>query len=162
MPAETTGSESANLIEGSESETESLKDALYGDGNALVAMRYPGLDDEYRRHIESSKTDIEQMIQNLLGVRWCRVMKSQLWKSGSFNLAIPVYLPHEQTIYLRLPLSYRLGEAQCPGNVEEKLRTEIATYQWVSENCADVPIPTLLAFGLPGGSTVCTVLFAFV
>ncbi|KAM3557368.1 hypothetical protein MY1884_004569 [Beauveria asiatica] len=136
-----------------EPETRSLQDALDDDDNALVSMRYRGLEDTYRRHIESNKKDIEKMIYTLLGVRWCRIMTPQLWKSGSFNLAIPVFLPQERTVYLRLPLYYRLGEDQCPGNVEEKLRTEIATYQWVSENCADVPIPTLHAFGLPDGST---------
>ncbi|KAM3453679.1 hypothetical protein MY3296_003522 [Beauveria thailandica] len=136
-----------------EPETKSLQDALDDDDNALVSMRYRGLEDTYRRHIESNKKDIEKMIYTLLGVRWCRIMTPQLWKSGSFNLAIPVFLPQERTVYLRLPLYYRLGEDQCPGNVEEKLRTEIATYQWVSENCADVPIPTLHAFGLPDGST---------
>ncbi|KAK8143181.1 hypothetical protein G3M48_007603 [Beauveria asiatica] len=137
-----------------EPETKSLQDALDDDDNALVSMRYRGLEDTYRRHIESNKKDIEKMIYTLLGVRWCRIMTPQLWKSGSFNLAIPVFLPQERTVYLRLPLYYRLGEDQCPGNVEEKLRTEIATYQWVSENCADVPIPTLHAFGLPDGSTI--------
>ncbi|KAM3557455.1 hypothetical protein ARSEF4850_005076 [Beauveria asiatica] len=136
-----------------EPETKSLQDALDDDDNALVSMRYRGLEDTYRRHIESNKKDIEKMIYTLLGVRWCRIMTPQLWKSGSFNLAIPVFLPQERTVYLRLPLYYRLGEDQCPGNVEEKLRTEIATYQWVSENCADVPIPTLHAFGLADGST---------
>lgn len=39
--------------------------------------------------------------------------------------------------------------------MEEKLRTEIATYLWLEENCPDVPIPVLHAFGLPDGSIVC-------
>lgn len=39
--------------------------------------------------------------------------------------------------------------------MEEKLRTEIATYLWLEENCPDVPIPILHAFGLPDGSIVC-------
>ncbi|KGQ09099.1 putative 3-hydroxyisobutyrate dehydrogenase [Beauveria bassiana D1-5] len=129
------------------------EDALYDDNNALLAMRLPGLADEYRKHIESQKQEIEETIQNLLGVLWCRVMTTQLWKSRSFNLAIPIYLPQDRTMYLRLPSPYRLGESQCPENVEEKLRTEMATYSWISKNCADVPIPTLHAFGLPDGST---------
>ncbi|EJP66626.1 phosphotransferase enzyme family protein [Beauveria bassiana ARSEF 2860] len=156
MLAEATCSSNTDPVEdppNPEPEPDSLEDALYDDNNALVAMRLPGLADEYRKHIESEKEEIEETIQNLLGVRWCRVMTSQLWKSGSFNLAIPIYLPQDRTMYLRLPFPYRLGESQCPGNVEEKLRTEIATYSWISKNCADVPIPTLHAFGLPDGST---------
>ncbi|OAA42761.1 hypothetical protein NOR_04892 [Metarhizium rileyi] len=45
-----------------------------------------------------------------------------------------------------------LADLDAPGNSDEKLRTEIATYVWLEENCPDVPIPTLHAFGFPDGS----------
>ncbi|POR32376.1 Uncharacterized protein TPAR_07411 [Tolypocladium paradoxum] len=77
----------------------------------------------------------------------------EVWKSGSFNVVIPILLPHKKTVFLRLPLPYRTGEAEAPGNVDEKLRTEIATYMWLEEHCPDVPIPTLHAFGLSDGLT---------
>ncbi|TWU77001.1 hypothetical protein ED733_007536 [Metarhizium rileyi] len=48
-------------------------------------------------------------------------------------------------------LPYKTGKVDAPGNSDEKLRTEIATYVWLEENCPDVPIPTLHAFGFPDG-----------
>lgn len=96
------------------------------------------------------------MIRLQLGVQACHVGVSEIWMSGSFNVAIPIrlFLPRMQTIYLRLPLPYRVGEDNCPGNTEEKLRTETATYLWLQEHCPDIPIPVLHGFGLPDGSTV--------
>lgn len=68
------------------------------------------------------------MIRLQLGVQACHVGVSEIWMSGSFNVAIPIrlFLPRMQTIYLRLPLPYRVGEDNCPGNTDEKLRTETA------------------------------------
>lgn len=94
------------------------------------------------------------MVRLHLGIPWCRLSIREVWRSGSFNVAIPVRLPMMRTVFLRLPFPYRIGEDQCPGNSEEKLRTEIAAYLWLQEHCPDVPIPTLHAFGLPDGSTV--------
>jgi len=78
------------------------------------------------------------------------------WRSGDrvASIVIPIMLRHRKTVFLRLPLPYRIGEVEAPGNVEGKLRTEIATYIWLEEHFPDVPIPTLHAFGPPGGQTV--------
>ncbi|KMU75971.1 hypothetical protein CISG_05456 [Coccidioides immitis RMSCC 3703] len=46
-----------------------------------------------------------------------------------------------------------LEDRYHPRNVEEKVRSEAATYIWIGENCPDVPIPALRGFGLPGGLT---------
>ncbi|KAL4954293.1 hypothetical protein BDW69DRAFT_205332 [Aspergillus filifer] len=37
----------------------------------------------------------------------------------------------------RVPLPYKCGERYYPGNCEEKLRSEAATYIWINENCPD-------------------------
>ena len=93
-----------------------------------------------------------------MSVKWCHISPPAAWKTGSFNVAIPIYLPYRKAVYLRVALPYRIGEAEAPGNEEEKLRCEIATYLWLQENCPDVPIPTLHAFGLPDGSLVSALL----
>jgi hypothetical protein len=144
----------AQQSESDQSESESLKAALADDNNVLVPMRYPALQEEFWRSIEADKANIEEMIRLQLGVRSCRLSVREVWRSGSFNVAIPIRLPKMRTIFLRLPLPYRIGEDKCPGNAEEKLRTEIAAYLWLQEHCPDVPIPVLHAFGLPDGSTV--------
>lgn len=54
-------------------------------------------------------------------------------------------------VFVRLPLPYKVGEAPYPGNAEEKLRCEAATYIWIQNNCPDVPIPHLRGFGFSNG-----------
>ena len=134
-----------------------LEDALEDDDNVLVPMQYPELREQFLSSVEAQKADIEAMVCLQLGIRRCRVGVREIWRSGSFNVAIPVLIPRQRAcVYLRLALPYRIGEREAPGNTEEKLRTEIATYLWLQENCPDVPIPVLHAFGLPDGTTVST------
>ncbi|OAA57225.1 Aminoglycoside phosphotransferase [Cordyceps fumosorosea ARSEF 2679] len=131
----------------------SLEAAIESEENKLVSMRFPGLRREFYASIEAQRGELEAMISRLLPVSSCSVAPSCYWRSGSFNVAIPVrLLPRGEKVYLRLPLTHRIGEGHFPGNAEEKLRTEIATYLWLQEHCPDVPIPTLHAFGLPDGS----------
>ncbi|TPX26457.1 hypothetical protein DIZ76_011919 [Coccidioides immitis] len=72
---------------------------------------------------------------------------------GTFNMCIPICIdsarsddagrPLPSKLGFRVPLPYKLGEEPFPGNVEEKVRSEAATYIWIGENCPDVPIPAL-------------------
>ncbi|KAL8977811.1 MAG: hypothetical protein Q9205_006466, partial [Flavoplaca limonia] len=52
----------------------------------------------------------------------------------------------EKRVMIRFPLPYKVGEEDFPGNAEEKLRCEAATYVWLQQHCPDVPIPRLLGF----------------
>ena len=71
-----------------------------------------------------------------------------LYRLGSRCLELP------GMIYIRFSLPYKIGEEEEPGNVDEKVRSEAATCIWLQENCPDVPIPSLLGFGLPDGQCV--------
>ncbi|KND87050.1 hypothetical protein TOPH_08319 [Tolypocladium ophioglossoides CBS 100239] len=153
MPHSAARQSESSQSESGQSVSESLKNALADDNNVLVPMRYPALREDLWRSIEANKADIEEMVRLQLGVRSCRLSVREVWRSGSFNVAIPIRLPKMRTVFLRLPIAYRIGENECPGNAEEKLRTEIAAYLWLQEHCPDVPIPVLHAFGLPDGST---------
>lgn len=55
---------------------------------------------------------------------------------------------------IRFPNPYRIGESNCPGNVTEKTRCDVATHIWIKTNCPDVPLPQLLGFGFPGTQSV--------
>lgn len=132
-----------------------LEEAL-DDDNVLVPLQYPELQEQFLSSVEAQKAEIEAMICLQLGVRWSRVGVCEIWRSGSFNVAIPIRLSGQRNVYLRLALPYRIGEREAPGNTEEKLRTETATYLWLQENCPNVPTPVLHAFGLPDGPTVST------
>lgn len=136
------------------SDSESLQNALDDDDNAQVPMRYPALREAFLTSLEDKKDVIEATVRLHLGVRSCHLSVREVWRSGSFNVVLPILIPQNRTAFMRIPFPYRIGEDHCPGNVEEKLRTEIATYIWLRQNCPDIPIPELHAFGLPDGSTV--------
>ncbi|UPL02692.1 hypothetical protein LCI18_013626 [Fusarium solani-melongenae] len=52
---------------------------------------------------------------------------------------------------IRFPLPYKIGESTHPGNADEKLRCEAATYAWLQSHCPSIPIPHLWGFGFPSG-----------
>ncbi|KAI1468552.1 uncharacterized protein F4812DRAFT_372768 [Daldinia caldariorum] len=134
-----------------------LEDALDEDDDVLAQLRYPEQKKKFWASLVARKLDIEALVRYHLGVDWCYICTTEVWGSGSFNVVIPILiraktLGGNERVYLRFPLPYKIGEAEYKGNVEEKLRTEIATYIWFQQNCSDVPIPTLYGFGLPDGS----------
>ncbi|OJD26896.1 hypothetical protein ACJ73_01707 [Blastomyces percursus] len=49
---------------------------------------------------------------------------------------------------LSVPLLHKIDEKKFPGNAEEKVRSEAATYIWIHENFPDT---NLHGFGVPGG-----------
>ncbi|OBT56003.1 hypothetical protein VE04_03024 [Pseudogymnoascus sp. 24MN13] len=66
-------------------------------------------------------------------------------------MCLPVYIDHwkkrpGRKVMIRFPLPYKVGELNYPGNANEKVRCEAATYVWIRENCPDVPIPHLWGF----------------
>lgn len=144
----------ADTLESWHSDTSSLVAAIESEENKLVSRHFPHLQEQFYLSINAQKGELEDLICNLLQVPSCRIIPSRLWRSGSFNVAVLVRLPFGKNVYLRLPFLHRIGEHTFPGNVEEKICTEVATYLWLQEHCPDVPIPSLYAFGLPDGSIV--------
>ncbi|KAK6951748.1 hypothetical protein Daesc_006271 [Daldinia eschscholtzii] len=135
----------------------SLEDALGEDDDILAQLRYPEQQKKFWALLEARKADIEALVRYHMGIDWCYVCTSEIWKSGSFNVVLPILIRgkvwgENERVYVRFPLPYKVGEAEYKGNVEEKLRTEIATYIWLQQNCPDVPIPALHGFGLPDGT----------
>lgn len=133
-----------------------LNEALEHDDNLLVQLEYPRRQHEFWSYLEARKNEIEAAVSFHLRLTHCRVAEVDAWVAGSYNVCIPVYIgpPSDTRVLVRIPLPYKVGEEQFPGNVEEKLRCEVASYIWIQENCPDVPIPTLFGFGLSNGRTV--------
>lgn len=137
----------------------SLQDALDEDDDVLAQLRYPEQQNRFWASLVARKADIEALVRYHLGVDWCYICTTEIWKAGSFNVVLPVLIRAKgrrdnERVYVRFPLPYKVGEAEHPGNVEEKLRTEIATYIWLQQHCPDVPVPILHGFGLPDGTCV--------
>ncbi|KAL8797996.1 MAG: hypothetical protein Q9182_007044 [Xanthomendoza sp. 2 TL-2023] len=105
--------------------------------------------------------EIEAVVAHHLGLRdptSCQLSVLDDWVHGSFNMCVPVHVKRweqqaEKRVMIRFPLHYKVGEENFPGNAEEKLRCEAATYIWLSKHCPDVPIPRLLGFAF--GDTYC-------
>ncbi|KAL8809338.1 MAG: hypothetical protein Q9200_003508 [Gallowayella weberi] len=105
--------------------------------------------------------EIEAVVAHHLGLgdpTSCRLSVLDDWVHGSFNMCVPVHVKRwgnqaEKRVMIRFPLCYKVGEEDFPGNAEEKLRCEAATYIWISKHCPDVPIPRLLGFAF--GDTYC-------
>lgn len=135
----------------------SLEDALTDDDNILHRLDYPQKQRENWSYLLAHKSKIERVVSFHLRAEHCQVADQVDWLCGSYNVCIPVYinLPSEECVLIRIPLPYKVGEENIPGNVGEKLRCEVATYIWIRENCPSVPIPTLYGFAFPNGQTVC-------
>ncbi len=134
-----------------------LDRALNDDDNILAQIGYPQRRQEFFSYLSAHKAEIEAIVSFHLSAKNCRVSDVQTWLSGSYNVCIPVYISppsNVRSVLVRIPLPYKVGEAKSPGNMDEKLRCEVASYLWIQENCPDVSIPYLFGFGFPNGQTV--------
>lgn len=139
-----------------------LQEALGEDDDILHQLSYPEKRLDFFYHLFKHRSEIKSIVSFHLGVPRdaCKVAEEfSEWVHGSFNACIPVYINgtfkvQTKKVFIRFPLSYKVGELQCPGKAEEKLRCQVATYMWIRSNCPDVPIPCLRGFGFPGGRSV--------
>ncbi|OJJ36408.1 hypothetical protein ASPWEDRAFT_49912 [Aspergillus wentii DTO 134E9] len=115
---------------------------------------YPRKQEECWSHLNSHKGDIEAAVSFHLRVKQCRVDEEEHCLFGSYNVCIPVYVnSSDHRVLIRNPLPFKIGEDNYPGNVDEKLRCEVATYIWIRKNCPTVSIPHLYGFAFPDGRT---------
>lgn len=140
-----------------------LESALDDDDNMLQALAYPQKRFEYFVYLWKQRSEIEAIVSYHLGLHkgeTCQIGEVKDWMAGSFNVCIPVTVNRAKSrstrVIIRFPLPYKVGELQRPGNAEEKIRTEAATFIWIRENCPRVPIPYLWGFGLPDGESFTT------
>ena len=106
---------------------------------------------EFLTYLLERRHDIEANVAEHLGLprqHSCVVMPPIDWIHGSFNVCLPVHVDDGRSLVVRFPLPYKVGEANNPGNSDEKLRCEAATYIWIHQNCLDVPLPRLWGFAL--------------
>ncbi|KAM3519131.1 hypothetical protein NHJ13051_007718 [Beauveria bassiana] len=125
--------------------------------NILDALQYPLRRAAFYDHIEGHRPLLAEVIAHHLGTKPTDIDISpqEWWRHGSFNLCVPLKINIDcapsntpEYAFIRFPLPYRVGEASNPGNSDEKLNCEAATYAWLEENCPSVPIPKLYGFGL--------------
>ncbi|KAG0153896.1 hypothetical protein PDIDSM_1275 [Penicillium digitatum] len=146
-----------------------LESALEQEDDILLELGFPEQRIDFFVSLYSKRDDIENVASYHLGLgpsETCRIGGVNEWVHGSFNVCIPLYVskqgqhPNKQAL-IRFPLPYKIGETRNPGNVDEKLRCEAATFIWIHENCPEIPIPQLWGFGLVGGQIYETAEYPF-
>ena len=149
--------------------TTTLESALEQEEDVLLDLGYPEQRIDFFVSLYSNRTRIQDIASYHLGLGpsdTCRTGDVNEWVHGSFNVCIPLYVGKEgegpeKRALIRFPLPYKVGEFKNPGNVDEKLRCEAATFIWMRENCPEIPIPHLWGFGLVGGQSVRNPIFTF-
>jgi hypothetical protein len=139
-----------------------LEAALEQEENMLLNLAYPGQQLAFFVWLYSHRGDVEDTVSYHLGLtrsEKCRLGDVKEWIHGSFNVCIPVYVDDwnkhpGRRVLIRFSLPYKIGESTCPGNADEELRCEAATFIWIRDHCPDIPIPRLWGFGFVGGQSV--------
>lgn len=140
-----------------------LDAALDSVDDMLLELSYPSKQADFYSYLREQQFVIEALVSFHLGLsstERCRMSETGEWMCGYYNVCVPIYvdgwveLPGKRVL-IRIPLPYKVGEAENPGNIEEKLRCEAATFMWIKEQSPEVPIPRLWGFGFPSGQCVC-------
>ena len=139
-----------------------LQAALEEEDDMLRRLTYFEKRTYFLAYFLDHSAEIEAIVSYHLGLSEtgkCRLTDIEEWIHGSFNVCLPVYVKDwkqypEKRVIIRFPLPYKVGEEYFPGNSDEKLRCEAATYIWIQKNCPDIPIPQLLGFAFCGDQCV--------
>ncbi|KAL4950406.1 hypothetical protein BDW69DRAFT_187382 [Aspergillus filifer] len=132
----------------------SYKDARKRRFDVVLHSKFPGQKNAFQESLMSRRLTIGQVVAEHLGLRIRDVhVAGSGWLYGRYNLCIPIDVHNRPRVFFRVPLPYKLGQNHNPGNADEKLRCEIATYIWISEHCPGIPIAPLHGFGFENGCT---------
>jgi hypothetical protein len=116
-----------------------LAEALDEEDDVLFPLKYSSQREDFFLWIYKHGEDFNELVSLHLGLsssESCRFGGFKEWNHGSFNVCIPIYIDNwktrlEKPVLLRIPLPYKVGESRCPGNADEKLRAEAATFIWI-------------------------------
>jgi len=127
--------------------------------NVLHQLGYHAEQTTFFAHLSNNHDWMKDVVSHHLGLKSsaeCVVADPKDWLHGSFNVCIPIKIICWQGKYvlMRFPLPYRLGEAFRPGNCDEKIRCEAASYAWLERRCPNIPIPKCYGFALSTGEMV--------
>ena len=139
-----------------------LEEALEEEQNMLVRLTFLQKFATFREYPENHRTQIEAAVSyhlNLSRNDTCSLGHMREWIHESFNMCLPLRITRpaslsQSRVMIRFPLPYKIGEEYNPGNADEKLRCEAATYVFIQENCPDIPVAKLLGFAFSGNDCV--------
>ncbi|KAI1147223.1 hypothetical protein F4825DRAFT_471750 [Nemania diffusa] len=137
------------------------EEAAGKDTNVLPVLTYWQKMNDFGSYLFEHRQEIEDIVSRYLrlkGSEKCCLSPPPEWIYGSFNLCLPVSIVNWRNrpggrVMIRFPLPFKVGDSEFPGNSDEKLRSEVATYAWIGKNCPEVPVPYLWGFAFAGGSS---------
>lgn len=140
----------------------SLASALASDDDMLLELSFPSEQKQFLDSLCNKQREIELLVSSHLDLtepRRCSMAEPEQWMLGYYNVCIPIVVDRgtetaRKRLILRIPLPYKLRETNCPGNADEKLRCEAAAFIWIQDQCPEIPIPFLWAFGFQHGQSV--------
>lgn len=129
------------------------------DDNMLVKLEWPRLRREFLDYLQSRTSEIKALVSQHLSLQrhqQCVVANQSEWMYGDFNVCIPISVSNwrKQRFMFRCPFPHMVGGLRSLDKLDEKIRCEAATYEWIAQNCSQVPIPRLWGFGVPSGLSV--------
>lgn len=138
------------------------EEALDYEIDMMFALSKPQHIRNFQHELDLRRSQIERLIQRHLGIPQSDFVLSppSEWIVGGFNICLPIHISSShypklpRRAIIRFPVPFSVGETFNPGNMEEKLRCEAATYVWLQRSCPTVPIPDLLGMGFPGTQSV--------
>ncbi|KAI1933645.1 hypothetical protein LOZ65_000281 [Ophidiomyces ophidiicola] len=140
-----------------------LPTALKREEDMRLELQYVEQTGQFFKDLYAQRQTIQEVVASHCGLSPTKVHVPEMstpaglvWQPGSFNVSIPLEIDNTETslppkLGLRVCLPYKVGEEFSPNNVDEKVRSEAATYIWINNNCPDIPIPILRGFSLPCG-----------
>jgi hypothetical protein len=99
----------------------SLEEAPEDDDNVLHLLDYPQKLKDFKSRLTSLKAEIEATVAFHLGANCCQVVDEDNWMMGNYNICIPVCVnpPSDNHVLIPIPLPFKVGEENNPGNVDE-------------------------------------------
>lgn len=141
-------------------EPRTFESAAETENNVLLAIRHQKDAERFADQLWAQKDSIASLVKHHLGLGRddaCKVLPQNTWIQGGFNICVVVEVSSAgstRRFIFRCPMAHKLAERQYPGTIDEKVSSEVATYIWIQENCPDIRIPNLFAFGFRDGSHV--------
>ena len=138
----------------SNGETFTLKAAQKNERNILSRLNRSDCTAKLYQELWRDRRTIEAITAHHLGrinPAACVVQDTNTWIKGQFDTCILIHV-HESDgsttkKILRCPLAHKVGERFPPGAVDEKMRAEAGAYAWIEDNCPELSVPRLHAFG---------------
>ncbi|KAF2211225.1 hypothetical protein CERZMDRAFT_85420 [Cercospora zeae-maydis SCOH1-5] len=134
-----------------------LEDARTEERDVLRQLRRCEEKSQMFTRLWAHRSQIQAAVAGHLGLRsssQCVVQSPAVWNRGHFNICVHVQVTDNcgdlSRKIFRCPMPHKVGQPTSDA-IDEKIRSEAASYAWVEQECPDIPVPHLIGFGLSNG-----------